>query len=100
MIIASAPCGCRPSARVGALKNIQPSLMLFARLFVSWKYFSLILSLAENNQQFVYGKQTFLIKVLFFARLFVSLRCSKMEKLSDGKLFRDISQGAFCCNGH
>ena len=63
MIIALAPCGCRPSARVGALKNIQPSLMLFARLFVS-------------------------------------LRCGKMEKLSDGKLFRDISQGAFCCNGH
>ena len=35
-----APCGCRPSARVGALKNIQPSLMLFARLFVSLRYFS------------------------------------------------------------
>ena len=55
---------------------------------------------AENNQHFAYCKQTFLIKVLFFARLFVSLRCGKMEKLSDGKLFRDISQGAFCCNGH
>ena len=35
-----APCGCRPSARVGALKNIQPSLMLLVRLSVSLRYFS------------------------------------------------------------